>query len=146
MRRCLLLAATLATLAALPGASAQTYYVATTGSDTTGDGSAGNEWATITHAVDTVPDGATVLVRPGLYFGRTRIDREFTAGIVVRSEVPYRAQLRAFDEQVITCYYGTNITIEGFDIAHEPLNTAALVIQVQEAPTPSCTASSSGTT
>jgi len=44
-----------------PTALAQTYYVATDGSDDTGDGTSANEWATITHALDTVPDGATVI-------------------------------------------------------------------------------------
>jgi hypothetical protein len=34
-----------------------TYYVATNGSDTSGDGSVGAPWATIPRALESVPDG-----------------------------------------------------------------------------------------
>ena len=78
------------------------FYVATNGNDGSGNGSSGNPWATITHAVDTVPDGSTVLVRPGTYFGRVSLRRVFATGITVRSEVPYQARLR-YDATVVTC-------------------------------------------
>jgi len=55
-------------------ASAQgTFYVATTGSDATGDGSIGSPWRTIRKALDNVPDGSLVLVRPGTYTGVNRL-------------------------------------------------------------------------
>ncbi len=44
---------------------AVSYYVATNGDDINGDGSQGNPWATITHALDNVPDGSTILVHAG---------------------------------------------------------------------------------
>lgn len=46
-----------------------TYYVATTGNDTTGDGSSGTPWATIQKAVTTISTETphTVLVAPGTY-------------------------------------------------------------------------------
>jgi len=46
-----------------------TYYVSTTGNDTTGDGSSGAPWKTIQKAVDTVSTGTahTILVAPGTY-------------------------------------------------------------------------------
>ena len=52
--------------------TAATYYVAPppVGSDLTGSGSSSAPWATITHALESVPDGSTVLVRPGEYRGR----------------------------------------------------------------------------
>ena len=50
-------------------AQASTFYVATNGHDDTGDGSPNAPWATIEHAVDTVPDSSTVLVREGTYNG-----------------------------------------------------------------------------
>jgi hypothetical protein len=117
--------------------SAQTFWVDTGGSDGSGDGSAGNPWATITHAVDQVPDGAEVVVAPGTYDGRVRLDGQFASGITVRSEVPYQARLRYATTtepggQVVICYYGQGITLEGFDIAHDPANTGALVIHVQD--------------
>jgi hypothetical protein len=91
----------------------------------------GNPWATITHAVDTVPDGSTVLVRPGTYFGRVSLRRTFASGIIVRSEIPYQARLR-YDATVVTCFYGQGITLEGFDIAHDGPGAGGLVIQIQD--------------
>ena len=46
-----------------------TYYVSTTGSDVTGDGSYSDPWATIQHAVDNVSSGDTIMVAPGTYTG-----------------------------------------------------------------------------
>jgi len=115
-----------------PGAFlAGTYYVATDGSDATGDGSAAAPWATITHALDEVPDGNTVLVRPGDYMGRVRLRGTFTQGITVRAEVPYQARLRNGDDKVITTYDGARgITLSGFDIAHSALGAPGLVVHV----------------
>ncbi len=110
--------------------SAQTFYVDTMGSDTTGIGSQGNPWATIQFALDQVPDEALVLVGPGEYFGRTRLRGIFPVGVTVRSEVRYQAQLR-HTSTVVTCFYGVGITLEGFDIAHTGPGAGALVIQVQ---------------
>ncbi len=112
------------------------YYVATNGNDTTGNGSLASPWATIERAVDMVPDGALVLVRPGTYNGRVRLDggspgRVFAQGIVIRSEVAYQARLRDTGTVVI-CYYGKGITLEGFDIAHSTPTTGGLVIQIQD--------------
>lgn len=53
-------------LAAAP-AAAQTFYVAATGNDASGDGSLGAPWATIRYALQNAPDGATVL-RRNLFF------------------------------------------------------------------------------
>ena len=111
-----------------------TFYVATNGDNNTGDGSAGSPWFTINHALDNVPDGSTILVRPGTYTGRVRLRGTFTQGVIVRSEVPYQARLRhTTDETVVTCFYGKGITLEGFDIAHTSANpNGGLVIQIQD--------------
>ena len=69
---------------------AGTYYVAPNGDDSTGDGSSAKPWVTITHALDNVPDGSTILVKPGLYQGRIRVRGYFSQGVVVRSEIPYQ--------------------------------------------------------
>jgi len=58
-------------------AQAGTYYVATNGSNSTGDGSISNPWATITYAAQagsvysdlTAGRGATIYVRGGIYYG-----------------------------------------------------------------------------
>jgi len=47
--------------------AATTYYVDPAGDDTTGDGSAGNPWKTIQHAVDTAAAGDTIMVAAGTY-------------------------------------------------------------------------------
>ena len=112
-------------------AIAQDFWVATDGSDAAGDGSAAHPWATIQHAVDRVPDGATILVRPGRYDGCTRLRGIFPAGITIRSEVPYRARLR-HDGIVVRCYEAQGVTIEGFDIAHSGPGAGPLVFHVSD--------------
>lgn len=129
------LALILITLSALtlPAARAQTgvYYVATNGSNATGNGSAGNPWATITYALGQVPDGSLILVKPGTYNGEVLLSRAFTQGVTIRSETPYLARLR-HTATVVKCFYGRNITLEGFDIAHSGPGAGALVIQIQD--------------
>lgn len=111
------------------------FYVATSGSDTPANGTAASPWATITYALDRVPDQSTILVRPGTYTGRIRIRGQFAQGVTVRSELPYQARLRAV-EAVLTIYNDNanidGITIEGFDIAHSGPGALALVVQIQD--------------
>ncbi|NJN14877.1 MAG: hypothetical protein HC822_00465 [Oscillochloris sp.] len=129
-----LILTTLLVIICLPAtASAQnnTYYVAVSGSDTSGDGSAAQPWATIGYAVSNAPDSSLILVRPGTYNGRVRLDEPFATGITVRSEQPYRALLRNNDV-VVTSYYGQGITLEGFDIAHSGPGAGALLVQIQD--------------
>lgn len=113
------------------GLEAGTFYVAVNGSDLTGNGSSASPWATITHALDSVPDESSILVRPGTYTGRVRLRGTFEQGVTVRSETPYQARLRN-DSTVVTCFYGQGITLEGFDIAHDGPGAGALVIQIQD--------------
>lgn len=108
-----------------------TFYVATTGSNGTGDGSLGNPWATMEFALTQIPDGSLLLVQPGTYSGRIRLDRSFAQGVTLRSNLPYRALLR-HNGTVLTCYSGKGITLEGFDIAHSGPGASALVIQIQD--------------
>ncbi|GIK42221.1 MAG: hypothetical protein BroJett011_60540 [Chloroflexota bacterium] len=119
--------------------AAGNYYVATTGSNTTGDGSDGNPWATISYALDHVPDDSTIIVKPGQYNGEVQLDQAFVQGVTIRSETPYQARLR-HSSTVIKCYYGKNITLEGFDVAHSGPGAGALVIQIQDllGPQPGC--------
>jgi len=108
-----------------------TFYVAVNGDNDTGDGSMANPWASIQFALGEVPDGSLILVRPGTYNARTRLDGTFDVGVTVRSEIPYRALLRN-DSQAVICYTGQGITLEGFDIAHSGPGSGALVIQIQD--------------
>lgn len=113
----------------------QTFYVATNGADTPANGTLAQPWATITYALDQVPDNSLILVRPGTYTGRIRIRGAFAQGVTVRSEQPYQARLRAA-EAVLTIYNDNanieGISIEGFDIAHSGVGASALVVQIQD--------------
>src|SRR5262249_7947260 len=64
----LCLAAGAAALGLAATASAATYYVATTGSDTA-NGSSTAPWQTLQHAVETIAPGDVILVRSGTYAG-----------------------------------------------------------------------------
>lgn len=51
-----------------------TYYVATTGSDSTGDGSSGNPWRTIQYGAEQLIANDTLLVGPGTYTGQISLN------------------------------------------------------------------------
>lgn len=108
-----------------------TFWIATDGVDDPARGSNALPWATITFALDRVPDGSLILVKAGTYTGRIRIRGNFTNGVTVRSETRYQARLRAA-EAVLTIYNDNadiqGITIEGFDIAHGGVGAAPLVV------------------
>lgn len=122
-------------LLAAGAAQAQTYYVATDGIDEPARGSDALPWASITYALDRVPDGSLVLVKPGTYNGRVRIRGNFAAGVTVRSQQRYQARLR-HSEAVLTIYNDNadirGIAIEGFDISHAGPGAAPLVVQIQD--------------
>ncbi len=61
-------------LMALGSASGADIYVDTTGSDTTGDGSSGNPYATIQKGVDEASDGDTINIADGTYTEDVEID------------------------------------------------------------------------
>lgn len=110
-------------------ALAGTYYVATNGSDS-GDGSAARPWKTIQYALTRVSDGSTILVKPGLYNGMQRLSGNFGTGVIVRSEVPYMAQLRNSGPVISAMGRLSGITIEGFDMAHSGPGASAIVVWV----------------
>ncbi len=108
------------------------FYVATDGDDTLGDGSITLPWRTITFALDSVPDNSVILVRPGLYQGRIRIRGVFSQGVSVQSEQPYQARLRHNDTVITVFDNAQNISIQGFDIAHDGPGAGGLVVQIQD--------------
>ena len=108
-----------------------TYYVATNGSDSSGNGSSSKPWKTINTAVKKVPDGSKIVVRPGTYNGKVLLDRVFSTGIIIQSDKAYQAKLRNSGDKVITGT-GAGYILEGFDIAHNPGATGMYVIQLQD--------------
>lgn len=106
------------------------FYVSEDGDDT-GDGSQASPWATIAHGVTQMPDGSTLLVGPGTYTGRIRLDTQFATGVTIRAEPSYAARLRS-DETVLTIWEGRGITLSGFDIAHSGPGAGPVVIQIQD--------------
>jgi hypothetical protein len=117
------------------GAQGASFYVATNGSDASGNGSSSQPWGSITFALDQVSDGSTIIVRPGLYQGRVRIRGQFDQGVIVRAEVPYQSRLR-HNNNVVTIWNDNNdvygITLSGFDIAHSGAGAGPVVTQVQD--------------
>src|SRR4051812_43503516 len=93
-----------------PEAAGGTYYVASNGFDDSKSGSSAHPFASITFAAGQVPDGSTILVRPGMYKGRVSLGRQHVKGVVIRSEEPYRAMLRNHDEKVIRCWACAGVT------------------------------------
>lgn len=116
--------------------SAGTYYVSITGSDTTGDGSLGNPWATLNHACLTIPDdGSTVLVMDGTYNGRVQLHRRFTNHTFFKAMNLYKAVLvnDSTTQQVLISFGGANFTIEGFRVTRpDPSATGDTLVQIQQ--------------
>ncbi len=113
---------------------AGTYHVAEDGSDASLTCSSISPCATITHALDMAMDNKSVIeVHPGTYNGRIRIRGYFFQGIIIRSQIPYKAKLR-HTGTVITVYTDaaliSGITLEGFDIAHSGEGAGALVVHI----------------
>lgn len=118
-----MLLAGVATLAAigLVRGQARVYYVATTGSDTTGDGTFNRPWATINHAMRTIPDEiSTVVVGAGTYPEAVHIFRSFTTQTTLRAEEAYTVRLLASGAPVVLVEGGANLTITGLEITRPP--------------------------
>ena len=106
-------------VAADPGA---TYYVSTAGSDTTGDGSAGNPWRTIQYAIGQVIPDDTIMVAAGEYdafqvIDKTNISIISTEGATITTAASYSLGLGLpVDLWVMAMVEDSeNINIEGID-------------------------------
>jgi hypothetical protein len=104
-------------------ASAETFYIAPTGSDSTGNGSAEKPWATLARAAQGIPDdGSTVLAMDGTYEGAQSIGRRFGKVATFKAQNPYRARLRSAPpkHRVFYIYDACNVVVDGFEIEGAP--------------------------
>ncbi|MDF2921123.1 MAG: carbohydrate-binding cenc domain protein [Paenibacillaceae bacterium] len=88
----------LAALSGVPGMN-NTYYVSTTGSDTTGDGSQAHPWRSIQQAADYMTAGDTALIREGIYYETVTVPESGTAAQPIR----------------FAAYPGESVTVSGAD-------------------------------
>jgi hypothetical protein len=85
-----------------------TIYVATAGSDTSGNGTIGNPFATISHAAEQAHPGDTVVIRQGTY-------RETVGGLD-----PVTKQSVLPNDVTIKAYPGESVTVSGTDLVTTP--------------------------
>lgn len=104
------------------------FYVATTGNDTTGNGSSAAPWKTITKAIATVPDIAcNVFVAAGTYAENTSglnylfITRNFTYPVTLRASGSVTITDNGSVTYCVRISTGANLRFDGFTI--EPSGT-----------------------
>lgn len=95
-------------------------YVATTGNDTTGDGTPGNPFATIAKASTVVLPGNAVRVAPGTYTGQVTTNKSGLPDARIRyvSTTPRGAKIDANGANRAWVNGGAYINIEGFEITN----------------------------
>jgi hypothetical protein len=115
-------------VAADPGT---TYYVSTTGDDGTGDGTAGNPWRTIQHAVSQVSSGDTIMVAAGEYEAfevqeKTNISIKSTEGATVTNATSFTIDVGLVEDAWVMAVVNAsqNINIEGIDFDGTTLGDA----------------------
>lgn len=108
----------LASLLLASTASAATYHVATTGSDSA-DGSTATPWLTIQHAADRVQPGDTVTVHAGTYTGFT-VGTNGTQGapITFTADGAVNIDGAATTNRDAIEVDGAYVTIDGFTVTH----------------------------
>lgn len=83
-----------------------TYYVATNGSDTRGDGSVGNPWQTISYGISRMASGETLIVKKGLYTGRANFISRMPSGApgqytTIMAEAPMEVRIQNSTSQTL---------------------------------------------
>ena len=111
-------------------ASAATYYVATTGNDSS-NGSSTAPWRTLQHAVETIVPGDTILVRSGTYAGcRIRssgtpaapktLARDVGATVVVNTPGPQNSHSSLIEIESGSGAEVTDWIVDGLEVANSP--------------------------
>ncbi|OGF50576.1 MAG: hypothetical protein A2231_10035 [Candidatus Firestonebacteria bacterium RIFOXYA2_FULL_40_8] len=113
------------------------YFVATTGSNTTGSGSEGSPWATIGYAASVVPDnGSTIIVKDGVYAGTNSISRQFANLLTIKAENYYKARLTTVVGASVCAVNisGKNILFKDFEIYNQGSGTDEYLIHISTDP------------
>ena len=104
-------------LAARAASPPSPFYVSTTGSDTTGTGSIGSPFATISHAVSAAVSGQTVIVEPGTYKEMVLVTKQLT--LTSETLQPSSTTVDATGQPVGIAVIGPNsngTVVEGFTV------------------------------
>lgn len=119
-------------LALLPGSALaqEKYYISPVGSDN-GSGNTNSPWATVTHALTQVGDGATIEVAPGDYRERIELSGDFPLGVTVRASVPYTARFRQRGT-VLRGLDANGITLEGLDLAQDGRGSSGPLVHLRD--------------
>ena len=102
---------------------AQTYYISPAGSDTTGDGSVGNPWATLYKASSTVTiPGSTIFVKAGTYNETQQsilnlgVNLDGISGLsIINNTATYALTISSANEGTLGNQFIRNITLTGSD-------------------------------
>jgi hypothetical protein len=100
-----------------------TYFVAVNGSDTSGDGSESNPWATVRYAVEHTPivGGHEILLMTGTHPGLGYITTRFETPVLIRAATPYKTTIQnPTGHRAGYLYQARNIIIAGFNIVGNP--------------------------
>jgi len=105
------------------------YWVATNG-DVSNNGSYNNPWPSISYAIGQVPlsGGFEIVVKDGVYDGRSLVDKKFQNWVLIRAENDYKAILKNTQPQNLPwdaalAVQGdpgaANVIIKGFEITND---------------------------
>jgi hypothetical protein len=125
--------------AAAARGQARVFYVTVDGSDTTGDGTFDRPWATLNHAMQTIPDEmSTVVVGPGTYADPVVANRPFTTQTTLRAETAYVARLEVRTAPAVLLSGASSLTVTGFEITRPAgdTSTTPLVLVTDRLGTP----------
>ena len=106
-------------LSSLPS-FADTFYVATTGSDSA-DGSTAHPWNSIDYALSQLAGGSTLVIRSGVYLGGVHVDPSCNGTAskptIIKAESKWKTKLVGSDEHGVYVADNTDwIVIDGFEV------------------------------
>jgi hypothetical protein len=120
-------------LAVAGNVRAGTYHVVPTGDDGGGNGSCSRPWATLRHAIGSVPDdGSEIVLLPGLYREGVYVARRFNKTVRIRAEEPYRARWTSPPgrHRILYIENGANLVFSGIEMFGQPGAKDNYLIQI----------------